>query len=57
MKVRDILKMIQDDGWYQVAEKGSHRQSKHPVKEGRVTIAGHLAQEMDKGILKQAGLK
>jgi len=44
-----------------VAQKGSHRQFKHPVKSGRVTVAGHPSQEMDKGtfgnILKQAGLK
>jgi len=36
MKVRDVLKLIEDDGWYQVAQKGSHRQFKHPVKLGRV---------------------
>lgn len=61
MKVRDVLKLLRDDGWYQVAQKGSHRQFKHLVKVGRVTVAGHPAQEMAKGtfgsILKQAGLK
>ena len=61
MKVRDVLKLIRDDGWYQVAQVGSHRQFKHPVKTGRVTVAGHPSQEMAKGtfgnILKQAGLK
>jgi predicted RNA binding protein YcfA (HicA-like mRNA interferase family) len=61
MKVRDVLKLIQDDGWFQVAHRGSHRQFKHPVKSGRVTIAGHPSQEMDQGtlksIFKQAGLK
>ncbi len=61
MKVRDVLKLIRDDGWVQVAQKGSHRQFKHPVKIGRVTVAGHSSQEMAKGtygnILKQAGLK
>jgi predicted RNA binding protein YcfA (HicA-like mRNA interferase family) len=61
MKVRDVLKLIRDDGWYLVAQKGSHRQFKHPVKSGRVTVAGHPSQEMAKGtfgsILKQAGLK
>jgi predicted RNA binding protein YcfA (HicA-like mRNA interferase family) len=41
MKVRDVLKLIEDDGWYQVAQKGSHRQFKHPAKAGRVTVAGH----------------
>jgi predicted RNA binding protein YcfA (HicA-like mRNA interferase family) len=61
MKVGDVLKRIEDDGWYQVAQKGSHRQFKHPVEIGRVTVAGHPSQEMDKGtynsILKLAGLK
>ena len=61
MKIRDVLKLVEDDGWYQVAQKGSHRQFKHPEKPGRVTIAGHPSQEMDKvtlnSILKQAGLK
>ena len=61
MEVRDVLKQIEDNGWYQVAQKGSHRQFKHPQKIGRVTVAGHPSQEMDKGtfsnILKQAGLK
>jgi predicted RNA binding protein YcfA (HicA-like mRNA interferase family) len=55
------LRLIQDDGWFQVTQKGSHRQFKHPEKPGRVTVAGHPAQEMDKGtlnsILKQAGLQ
>jgi predicted RNA binding protein YcfA (HicA-like mRNA interferase family) len=61
MKVRDVLKLIERDGWYEVAQKGSHRQFKHPEKLGRVTVAGHPSEEMDKGtlnnILKQAGLK
>ena len=61
MKVRDVLKLIKSDGWYQVAQKGSHCQFKHPVKLGRVTVAGHPSQEMKEGtfnnILKQAGLK
>jgi len=55
------MKLIEEDGWYQAAQKGSHRQFKHPEKPGRVTVAGHPSQEMDKGtlnsILKQAGLK
>lgn len=41
MKVRDAMKLIEADGWYLVARKGSHRQYKHPVKQGGVTIAGH----------------
>jgi len=61
MKVRDVLRLIQEDGWFQVTQKGSHRQFKHPEKPGRVTVAGHPTQEMGKGtlnsILKQARLK
>ncbi|OPY37898.1 MAG: YcfA-like protein [Methanoregula sp. PtaU1.Bin051] len=53
--------MIEDDGWYLVVMKGSHRQYKHPVKPGRVTIAGNLADDLAPGtmnsIFKQAQLK
>ncbi len=61
MKVRGIIKMIENDGWYLVATKGSHRQYKHPLKPGRVTIAGHPNHDLAPGtlnsILKQAQLK
>jgi predicted RNA binding protein YcfA (HicA-like mRNA interferase family) len=61
MKIRQIIKMIEKDGWYLVFTKGSHRQFKHPLKKGRVTIAGHPNDDLAKGtlnsILKQAGLK
>lgn len=53
--------MIEDDGWYLVVTRGSHRQYKHPVKPGRVTIAGHPADVLSPGtmnsIIKQACLK
>lgn len=61
MKVRDIIAMIEDDGWYIIATRGSHRQYKHSSKPGRVTVAGKLGDDMAPGtlhsILKQAGLK
>ena len=61
MKVRDIIKVIEADGWYIVDTKGSHRQYKHPLKKGRVTIAGHLGDDLASGtlnsIFKQARLK
>lgn len=61
MKVRDAIKLIEKDGWYLVATKGSHRQYKHQYKLGRVTIAGHPVDDLAPGtmnsILKQAGLK
>lgn len=53
--------MIEKDGWYLVATQGSHKQFKHPIKKGRVTIAGHPNDDLAKGtlnsVLKQAGLK
>ena len=61
MKVRDLIKLVESDGWRHVATKGSHRQYKHPVKPGRVTVPGHPGDDMHPGTLKsvlaQAGLK
>lgn len=61
MTVREVLRIIEDDGWIVVAQKGSHRQYKHPTKPGRVTVAGHPKDDLAPGtlnsILRQAGLK
>ena len=61
MKVSEVLRMIQDDGWFQVATRGSHRQFKHSTKTGRVTVPGKPSDDLAPGtlnsILKQAGLK
>jgi len=61
MKIRDVVRLIESDGWYLVVMKGSHRQYKHPTKPGRVTIAGHPGHDLAPGtlssILKQAGLR
>jgi predicted RNA binding protein YcfA (HicA-like mRNA interferase family) len=40
MKVREVIKLIEEDGWYLARTRGSHRQFKHPTKSGLVTIAG-----------------
>ena len=61
MNVRDIIRLLEEDGWRLVAMRGSHRQYKHPVKAGRVTVAGKPSDDIAPGtlnsILKQAGLK
>lgn len=61
MKVREVIRLIEDDGWYLVATRGSHRQFKHPVKKGRVTVAGKMSKDLHpktlNSILKQADLK
>ncbi len=51
MKIRDVIKLIEADGWYLVTIKGSHRQFKHPTKSGRVTIAGHPNDDLAAGTL------
>jgi len=61
MKVRAILRMLKDDGWTEVARRGSHRQLRHASKSGRVTVAGKPSDDLAPGtlnsILKQADLK
>jgi predicted RNA binding protein YcfA (HicA-like mRNA interferase family) len=46
MKVREVLKLLEADGWYHITTKGDHRQYKHPVKRGRVTVAGHPGDDL-----------
>jgi predicted RNA binding protein YcfA (HicA-like mRNA interferase family) len=62
MKVREIIKLIEKDGWYLVRQKGSHKQYKHPKKVGLVTVSGHkLSDDVAIGtmisIVKQAQIK
>ena len=61
MKVREVLRLLADDGWEIVATRGSHRQLKHPTKPGRVTVAGKppddLHPKTTATILRQAGLR
>jgi predicted RNA binding protein YcfA (HicA-like mRNA interferase family) len=61
VKVREVIRQIEADGWTQVRQRGSHRQFKHATKPGLVTIAGKPSDELAPGtlnsVLKQAGLK
>jgi len=61
MKVSELLLLLHTDGWFLVATRGSHRQFKHLVKPGRVTIPGKPSDDLAPGtlnsILKQAGLR
>ena len=61
MKVKEIINIIEKDGWFFVRQKGSHRQFNHLTKTGTVTIAGKpsddIAKGTEKSILKQAQLK
>jgi predicted RNA binding protein YcfA (HicA-like mRNA interferase family) len=61
MKVKDVTRLLENDGWFLVATRGSHRQFKHPVRPGRVTVTGKPSEDLAPGtlnsILKQSGLK
>lgn len=60
VKVRDVIKLIEADGWYFLRQRGSHRQYRHATKPGKVTIAGKPSEEMAPGtlgsIFRQAGI-
>ena len=59
--VRAAIRALERDGWRHVRTRGSHRQYRHPVKPGTVTVAGKLGDDLSRGtwgsIVKQAGLK
>ncbi len=61
MKVREVIRLLEEDGWALISTEGSHRQFKHPAKPGRLTIAGKprddLHPKTEASILRQAGLK
>jgi predicted RNA binding protein YcfA (HicA-like mRNA interferase family) len=61
MNVRDIIKLLEQEGWNLKQTRGSHRQYKHPVKPGRVMLPGHPSDDLPpctlNSVLKQAGLK
>lgn len=58
-KVKEILRMLLKEGWYLIEQEGSHRQFKHPIKRGRVTLNGKpsdtLSQDLLNSIFKEAG--
>ncbi len=59
MRFRELEKLLLEDGWYQVKQKGSHHQYKHPVKSGKVTIPEHggdIHIDTVKSIKRQAGI-
>ena len=60
-KVIEVLRMLVDDGWVQVTTRGSHRQFRHPIKSGRVTVHGKPSDTLSPGtlnsIMKQSGLR
>ncbi len=61
MKVSELIRLLEQDGWQLVRTRGSHRQFRHPTKPGLVTVAGKPSSDVPPGTLnsalKQAGLK
>ena len=61
VNVREVVRMLERDGWRLRRIRGSHRQYKHPLKPGVVTVPGRMSADLAPGtlnsILKQAGLK
>ncbi|MBI3683521.1 MAG: type II toxin-antitoxin system HicA family toxin [Acidobacteria bacterium] len=61
MKVRDLIRLLEDDGWRLARTRGSHRQFKHIEKPATVTVAGNAGVDVPPGtlnaVLRQAGLK
>ena len=61
VKVGELVRLLEDDGWRLARTRGSHRQYKHTSKPGTVTVAGKPSLDIPPGtlnaILKQAGLK
>lgn len=62
MKAKEVIKLLEKEGWYLSRQKGSHKQYKHPTKKGLVTVAAHkLSDDIATGtlnsIFKQAQLK
>jgi predicted RNA binding protein YcfA (HicA-like mRNA interferase family) len=60
MKVREVIALVEADGWVLVRTRDEHRQYKHPTNPGLVTIAGNRNRDIPPGtlrnILRQAGL-
>jgi len=60
MNSREVIRMLKGDGWFEVAQSGSHKQFKHPLKPGRVTVV-YPKRDIPEGTLrsieKQSGLK
>jgi len=58
--VRDVIRIVEDDGWFFTRQRGSHRQFHHRLKSGCVTVPGHLGDDVPvrtlASIMKQAGI-
>jgi predicted RNA binding protein YcfA (HicA-like mRNA interferase family) len=61
VKVREIIKELERDGWLQVRHRGSHRHYRHPTNPGTVTVPGAMGDDLHRellgSIMRQAGIE
>jgi predicted RNA binding protein YcfA (HicA-like mRNA interferase family) len=61
MKVRDVIRLLERQGWVEMRSRGSHRHFKHPKRASVITVPGNDGKELAPGtlndILRKAGLK
>ncbi len=61
MRVREVIRLLEKQGWVEVRSKGSHRNFKHTAKSFVITVPGNTGTELAPGtlhdILRMAGLK
>lgn len=53
MRFRDVEKVLREDGWYEVGQRGSHHFFKHPVKHGKVPVPEHGSKDINPNIVRQ----
>jgi predicted RNA binding protein YcfA (HicA-like mRNA interferase family) len=61
MKVREMIRLLERNGWVWISTTGSHRQFRHSSQPGRVTVSGSMGSEipvwLEKSMLRQAGMR
>ena len=57
MTDKELIKLIEEDGWYLARQTGGHRQFKHPVKKGIVTVPYKIKKNIELSVMRQAGIK
>lgn len=54
---KELVKILTDDGWYQLKQKGGHKQFKHPTKKGKCTVPYYITKNIWLSVLRQAGIR
>jgi len=57
MNDKELIKIIEQDGWFLARQSGGHRQFKHPVKRGIVTVPYKITKNIELSVMRQAGIR